>query len=708
MAAVDSTNRDKGFLKQLEQIVLENLHDEQFGVHELAQKSGICRSYLYRKLHLLTGQSASQFIREIRLREAYQLLQKENLTASEVAYRVGFNTPSYFNSCFHDFYGFPPGQIKHQHENHTRDHIPEVQVNKRERFRLWGASKRVMLITALLFLTIAAVISYAILKNPGLNEKEISIAVLPFSDDSPDKNYSFIIDGLMEEILYKFSMVSNLRVVSRTSVEKYRDYDANIKEIGKELDVDYILEGSAQTIHNVTRIRLQLIETETDRHLWSRPFEREVRLDNIFEVQNELAQRVLEEVGSFLSHEEKKLLTKKPTHNLAAYNKYLWGLDYLRLFEQSPMSNSYEELPKAKHLFEEAIMLDSSFSEAYVQLGDIYLNKMLEWGNIYVNESLLDTGLMMANKALQYDENNWKALALKGQYYLSKGMLDKANAIFAVLPDNAPAVHQYYEKAFHHFFLLDDAYNTIKYFLKYEEFVPDDAIINPTFYHYIAWHFTYAGYTEIAGEYARKMLQQNNDSVAYFNLMSMIETMSGNYEKAMEYSFHTYRIDSANTQCLYYLMISSIWLRDYQTAYKYLNKYGGKYLNSQSGMLIGFVYLKNGMPEKAEQHFTKTIKILNDEIKMNSWLSSLFYSHSYLACVCCVMGDKEKALEYLLSQKNRRTIHLYLIISMKEFPMLERIRSEPEFAEVLADMEEKYNRDHARVGKLLKEKGMLE
>ena len=92
-------------IDKLTLIVLDNLQNEQFGVSELAQLAGISRSHLHRKLAIIRNQSISQFIREIRLQEAYQILNNENFTASEVAYKVGFNNPSYFNTCFNNYYG---------------------------------------------------------------------------------------------------------------------------------------------------------------------------------------------------------------------------------------------------------------------------------------------------------------------------------------------------------------------------------------------------------------------------------------------------------------------------------------------------------------------------------------------------------------------------------------------------------------------------
>ncbi len=110
-----SHKRDK-FISKLNDIVLENYTNEQFGASDLVEHYGISRSQLHRKLKSATGQSVSQFIREFRLEESLKLLQQEDTTASEVAYKVGFNSPTYFNTCFNEYFGFPPGETQHQME----------------------------------------------------------------------------------------------------------------------------------------------------------------------------------------------------------------------------------------------------------------------------------------------------------------------------------------------------------------------------------------------------------------------------------------------------------------------------------------------------------------------------------------------------------------------------------------------------------------
>jgi TolB-like protein len=127
--------------------------------------------------------------------------------------------------------------------------------------------------------------------SPDNRSEDTVIAVLPFRNDSPDRTKDYVINGLMEEILNRLSMVDGLSVHSRTTSETYRDSDKSIRQIGKELGADYILDGSATLLDNLARIRIQLIEPATDRDLWSEPYEREISLDNLFEVQENVAGR---------------------------------------------------------------------------------------------------------------------------------------------------------------------------------------------------------------------------------------------------------------------------------------------------------------------------------------------------------------------------------------------------------------------------------
>ncbi len=698
---------DQVFLKRLTATVEANLDNEQFGVKELAAKMGLSRSQIHRRLKPICNKSVSQFIRELRLEKGRELMADENLTISEISYKVGFGSPSYFVKSFHDYFGYPPGAFAKRGKSEIE--FVDSSFSGRNPTSKQSRHKSKFLIAAL-SLFVMLVVSFLLVK-PFLIKKRIvekSIVVLPFIDDSPEAGYSYIVDGLMEEILNKLSVISDLMVVSRTTSEHFRNSKKSLKEIGKELRTDFVLEGSAQTINNIIRIRLQLIETKTDRHLWSKPYEREVTIENILAVQSELAILIAEEIDAFITRDEKRQINEKSTNNLTAYNLYLRGLDYIRLYELRPLKQSRQELLNARTLFEKAIQLDSTFSDAYVQMADIYLNKIWYWGNVYLLEQYLDSGLIMVNKALQYDKKNWRARAFEGQYYLQKGMPEKARKLFEKLPVYDANLSEYYETTFKFFLGTEDFYNALNSFIDYEKIVLDEMSIPPNLYMQFGWILTYMGYPDVAKEYAQKSLYLYNDSISYYSNMGLIETMSGNFKTAMKYCHRIYEKDSININNLYFSMINSVWLNDYPNAYKYMIKYGKKYINSQSATILGFIYFKNGKVKEANEHYNKAVKIIQDEIELNNYFARNYYSLSNLACVYSAMGEKGKAMFNLEQLKNRKTsFPLFIIIGMKQWPLLENIRKEPGFSDVLADMEFKYQKEHERVGELLHEQGIL-
>jgi adenylate cyclase len=190
------------------------------------------------------------------------------------------------------------------------------------------------------------------------------IAVLPFSNMSPDPNDQYFADGITEEIISIVSGISGLSVISRTSVMGYKGTTKKLGEIGRELDVGSILEGSVRKAGNRIRITAQLIDVVGDRHLWAQNYDR--NLDDIFAVQSEIAEKVAGELRIRLVGSEKRALEKKPTENTEAYTFFLRGRELLR--EETEAS-----LRQGISFFEKAIQLDPSFARAYVGMADCHL-----------------------------------------------------------------------------------------------------------------------------------------------------------------------------------------------------------------------------------------------------------------------------------------------------------------------------------------------
>jgi adenylate cyclase len=196
------------------------------------------------------------------------------------------------------------------------------------------------------------------------NLEKRRIAVMPFTNISPDPRDDYFADGMTEELISTLSRIRDLRVISRTSVMRYKGTSKNVGEIAIELRVGSILEGSVRKASDDLRISAQLIDAGSDEHLWSQDYDR--RLENVFAIQREIAQSVAEALKIQLLSGEKKSIEKKPTENTEAHELYLKGRYYWN--ERVRESND-----KAVKFFEEAVRLDPKYALAYSGLADCYL-----------------------------------------------------------------------------------------------------------------------------------------------------------------------------------------------------------------------------------------------------------------------------------------------------------------------------------------------
>jgi len=269
----DQKTAKKSLIQKLSEEVAANLENEQYSVEELAENIGMSRSQLHRKLQEASGQSASQFIREYRLQRAMEILKSEEVTSSEVAYRVGFGSASYFSTCFNEFYGYPPGEAKKRMADNSIPNFVDKGISHISRSKNSFLNKKILLSSAILLVFVLGYLSFQQFSNKNSRTADLdlidkSIAILPFKNQSPNADNQYFADGVMDAILNKLSMVGQLKVTSRTSVEQYRTTTKTLPEIAMELGVSYILQGSAQKYGEQIRISVQLISAETDDQIW--------------------------------------------------------------------------------------------------------------------------------------------------------------------------------------------------------------------------------------------------------------------------------------------------------------------------------------------------------------------------------------------------------------------------------------------------------
>ena len=203
----------------------------------------------------------------------------------------------------------------------------------------------------------------AVPRKPASALPDKSIAVLPFENLSDDKANGYFSEGIQDEILTRLSKVAALKVISRTSTQKYKSAPDNLREIGQQLGVANILEGSVQKIANAVHVNVQLIRAATDEHLWAESYNR--KLDDVFAVEGEVAGAIADQLNTKISGTEQQALTARPTQNPAAYDAYLRAL--------SIEHNSYEynSYAAAERDYARAVQLDPNFGLAWARLAII-------------------------------------------------------------------------------------------------------------------------------------------------------------------------------------------------------------------------------------------------------------------------------------------------------------------------------------------------
>ena len=289
-------------------------------------------------------------------------------------------------------------------------------------------SKKWMIILISVFLCIAG--AYAIYKiidhsnqTQALTKLEKSIAVLPFKNDSPDQENTYFINGIMEEVLNNLQKIKGFRVLSRTSTEQYRgSAKLTITKIAKELNVNYIVEGSGQKYGNSYRLRIQLITGKNERHLWGESYEKEIReAKDIYGTQSEIAQSIASALKATITPEEKQLINKIPTTNLTAYDFYQRGREeHTKYWINNWTNNSNRAtLQKAEDFYHKALKYDSTYAQAYAGLARVYWDKYY-WKD-YFSENFMDSILTLTNIALSFDNQLSEANTLRGTYYYETG-----------------------------------------------------------------------------------------------------------------------------------------------------------------------------------------------------------------------------------------------------------------------------------------------
>lgn len=683
----DITPIETEFLKQITSRVEQNMANEQFGVTELAGQMNMSRSNLLRKVKKITDLSVSQFISEVRLKHAMELLKTSTLNVSEISHQVGFNSTSYFIKCFREYYGYPPGEAGKRDEPEAKPTQPKRSNRKRNYFIL-GASGLGLIVAILLYLYRTSSSFSAPLEK--------SIAVLPFKNESNDSTNLYLINGLMESTLSNLQRIKDLKVISRTSTEKYRSARKSIPEMAKELHVNYFVEGSGQKIGDRILLNIQLIEASTDKHLWAKQYRREAK--DIFELQQEVAKNIAQEIKAIITPEEEKRIRKKPTENLEAYDSFMKGLD---LFYNGAKGNN---LQKSIPYFEKALTLDDQFALAYANLAMVYYYR----DAFQVERKYSDAINYNADKALLLDPKIPEGLVAKGMFYM-----DKKEYIQAV---------PYLEKALEYnpnstlvIQFLSDVYNLylpnsgkfLEYALKGLQLgvaAQDSVTASITCLH-VSNALVQTGFINEAVTYIDKSLAYNpkNPFAGYLKGFILF-ARDKNLKQTQEIILHELHKDTTRIDIL--VAIGDVYFlqRDYENAYRYFRKVvdirSARKLElfQNEDIKIGITFSKMGKQQEAAQLIESYKKFADKDysIYKNVWLT-MYYSYT---------GETKKSIEHLKLFSEEENYQYWMLLLAND-PVADNVKNLPEFKATMKVIEDKFWKRHEALKETLEEEGLL-
>jgi serine/threonine-protein kinase len=281
---------------------------------------------------------------------------------------------------------------------------------------------------------VSAATGFFLLPRVAAHKVDKSIAVLPFENLSDEKENAYFADGIQDDLLTNLSKIGDLRVISRTSVMQYRGRPTNLRDIGKALGVSNILEGSVRRSGNKVRVNVQLIDANTDEHLWANDYDKDVT--DVFTLQSDLASEIANALQAKLSPAEKSQMTRKPTENGEAY------LAFVQAHDLSCAIENHDKLRQSEQLYQRAIDLDPNFALAIARYSQLE-SWMVNDGDRSTERR--DKARSLAERALELQPDLPEAHLARGySYYWGDNNYDAALKQFEIAQRGLPNESEVY------------------------------------------------------------------------------------------------------------------------------------------------------------------------------------------------------------------------------------------------------------------------
>ncbi|MBT3383763.1 MAG: helix-turn-helix domain-containing protein [Prolixibacteraceae bacterium] len=694
----ESHSHENEFINKITKIVEINLSNEHFGVSGLAKELSMSRSNLHRKVIINAKITVSQFICQIRLKKAKEILRHTSFTVSEVAYKVGFANISYFIKRFHEFYGYPPGEVGDRTEG---DHI-SVQANK---IRL------TKILTSTILVVFFAIVLFVLFKSYTSKQQtlEKSVGALPFENISNDSTINHFVFGLRENIISNLSKINDLRVVGTSSMDKYRDKPKPpYKEIAAESNINYIIEASCQKPKEEIYLDVKLIDVPNDKIIWQDNYRE--KPEEIISLQIKVAKDIADGIHAKITNEEQERINKKPTENIIANELYLKGK---MISDNAKNRNDYFN---AVEYFKKALEQDDEFALAYAELAYCYYQLDIRLSEKKFTLQILNNADFAILNDYQLDMS-WIA---KAYYYLNiDNYLEAIEFLEKALefnPNSYRALrHLYacYGVIRDHEKSLKSALLAMRLNISLSDH-PSSTVSVADTYNYLANALRISGFFELAKENYNKCHEidpSHTNSLIYLAELNLDILVSsgqyGDYLNVKNLTIEILKKDSIN-----YLAINQLWkacykMREYEEAYNHFKQWRemilGEEISNYNGMYSGriaVIYSELGEVEKSVEQIKQYLSYAESQQE--------FRINRILCGVYSLTGDHKKALEHLRLDLNAAVNIKYAIIrNYMDDPVYDNIRKLPEFQKIISEMETRFWNNHKRIRKEFEKEELL-
>jgi serine/threonine protein kinase/Flp pilus assembly protein TadD len=369
-----------------------------------------------------------------------------------------------------------------------------------------------------------------------------SIAVLPFADMSPQRDQGYFCEGIAEEIINALSRIQALHVASRTSSFAFKDKNSDIGEIGRKLKVGTVLEGSVRKAGDRLRVTAQLVNVTNGYQLWTERYDRQ--LEDVFAIQDEIADAIVKALRVVLSPEEKRQIEKAPTENVRAYEYYLRGRQYFHQFRRSGLQS-------ARRMFERAIETDPKFALAHAGLADSCAFLYMYWDGSKAN---LDGADVASRKALELDSELAEAHASRGFALTLSKQYDAARPEFETAIRLNPKLyeaHYLYARACVQEGRMEEA---VRHYEEAARVRPEDyqaLLLTSGPLHALGRHEEEKAVLKQGLQVAERHLELNPDDARALTLGAAALMQLGERERALDWAGRAYATDRDDSGVLY-------------------------------------------------------------------------------------------------------------------------------------------------------------